>query len=646
MVAAIAALELPRKEWHEVIGVLVQNAQGTDTTFKLAALETLGYICEELDKGVLNEAEVDSILSAIVNSMTGENEVKDVAMNALQLVIPFCEKNLKHETERALLLSKIAENCKAEKEEIKSKAMKCLLELVRCFYDHIGSDGLDLAGHVTIAEIKKKDNEDIGVLAVELWCTICDEEINRLKRPSPTTPCRNYIQTASTILLPLLLDALKNTSSDDDETWDMALASACCISLMAEILKDNIVLVVIDHVSKCFASAEWKDKKAGIMAFVSILKGPNKDKMNQYIIQILGNFLALLQDKQPQLRETVALAFSKLTESNCDILINPQIFTHVINAFTVSLKDTPRISNHICFAINNIASELRPSETQTTSLMSPIFKQLLQSLWENSFRGDAFGDSVNLAYSSFVAFSNIILNSPPDCLASLDVVFKMLVEMFNSTINGTFSIPAHLTDFQGYICTALHPVFMKLGAKMDSKILESVVNLLVDSFRLRNAVYDEGLQAFDGLILGVGKGFQPFTEKLGPYLVHSLKKIDDTILCRVAIGCAGDLARALEEGIIVYLKDLVPLLLEILRNPEGEYGLKPITISALGDLAFFSGKHFEPHLNDVLEILKSASSLSLEPPQDVSDFINYRMTLNFLSTFANSKKPLLRHIQA
>lgn len=632
MVAGIAAIDLPQNVWHEVIGVLVKNVEGTDQIFKVAALQTLEYICEELSKGNLTEPEVDAILSAVVGSLLTEGEVREIALNTLQKVIPFCEKNMKVDVERNILLTKIIENCKAEKEEVRVKGMKCLLEVARCFYDYIDIDGLELIVHITIEEIKKPNNDEVGVLAVEFWSTICDEEVARLKKPTTAASCKNYIQTASPILLQLLLESLTNTPADEDDTRDVSLSSACCISLMAEILKDNIIQKVLEYVQDSIQSDQWEKKKAGVLAFVSILKGPSKEKMNQFIIQILSVFLTLLRDEKQQLRESAAWAFSKIAEINCEVLASQQVFPHVIPMLLERLTDVPKVSNHICFAINSLAAEMKPSEIQTTSLMSPLFNQILDCLWKNAFRKDAFGESINLAYSSFVAFSNVIFNATPDCIPPLQTVFKTLIEQFSETIKGTFKIPAHIIDFQGYFCTAMHPIFMKLGPKIDSVTINTVVNLLIESFKLRGTVYDEGLQAFSGLILGVNKTFQPFAEKLGPYLVYSLKNIEDTILCRVAIGCVGDMARALEDGVTVYLKEFVPLLLDILRDPNGEYGLKPITISALGDLAFVSGKHFEPYLNDLLEILNSASELSLAPPEDVFLLSHHRTIQNYWTT--------------
>jgi importin subunit beta-1 len=47
-VATIASIEIPRQEWLEIIPNLCQNACGENIIFKNAALETLGFICDEL----------------------------------------------------------------------------------------------------------------------------------------------------------------------------------------------------------------------------------------------------------------------------------------------------------------------------------------------------------------------------------------------------------------------------------------------------------------------------------------------------------------------------------------------------------------------------------------------------------------------
>jgi len=49
-IAAICGLELPLKQWPQIIPVLTNNSSNVDPEVKKAALLTLGFICEELVK--------------------------------------------------------------------------------------------------------------------------------------------------------------------------------------------------------------------------------------------------------------------------------------------------------------------------------------------------------------------------------------------------------------------------------------------------------------------------------------------------------------------------------------------------------------------------------------------------------------------
>ena len=48
-IAAIASIEVPRKEWLELIPNLAANSAHDSIDIRHAALETLGFICEELE---------------------------------------------------------------------------------------------------------------------------------------------------------------------------------------------------------------------------------------------------------------------------------------------------------------------------------------------------------------------------------------------------------------------------------------------------------------------------------------------------------------------------------------------------------------------------------------------------------------------
>lgn len=62
LVSAIAAIEIPRGEWLELIPMLCTNANHTDAQVKLSSLQTLGFICEELEPRDLNAGLKNAII--------------------------------------------------------------------------------------------------------------------------------------------------------------------------------------------------------------------------------------------------------------------------------------------------------------------------------------------------------------------------------------------------------------------------------------------------------------------------------------------------------------------------------------------------------------------------------------------------------
>jgi importin subunit beta-1 len=91
VIASIAKIETPISEkWSALLPILCQE-KFENVSFQLAAIETLGYICEELSKSDILPNEVDQILSAIVlaikNNLNSQPLVV-LGLKALNKVFP------------------------------------------------------------------------------------------------------------------------------------------------------------------------------------------------------------------------------------------------------------------------------------------------------------------------------------------------------------------------------------------------------------------------------------------------------------------------------------------------------------------------------------------------------------------------------
>ena len=76
VIAKVAAVELPRQGWPELIPCLLANvAPGGSKTLRQSTLESLGYVCEELgdlEDDYLSQQEVNNILTAVVQVGAGQ----------------------------------------------------------------------------------------------------------------------------------------------------------------------------------------------------------------------------------------------------------------------------------------------------------------------------------------------------------------------------------------------------------------------------------------------------------------------------------------------------------------------------------------------------------------------------------------------
>jgi len=78
-------LEHPLGKWQNLIPALVSNCYNDNQVFRLASIETLGFICEELTSKTIKSEEVDLILSALITNITGESCTnEEIAKNTLK----------------------------------------------------------------------------------------------------------------------------------------------------------------------------------------------------------------------------------------------------------------------------------------------------------------------------------------------------------------------------------------------------------------------------------------------------------------------------------------------------------------------------------------------------------------------------------
>lgn len=180
-IASIAAIEIPRNQWPELMGLLVENVGSGADHQKQASLTTIGFICDT-DDIELREAlqhHSNAILTAVVQGARKEetnDDVRNAAISALSDSIEFVRSNFENEGERNYIMQVICEATQASDNRIQQGAYGCLNRIMGLYYDKMRFYMEKALFGLTIQGMKN-DEEDVAKLAVEFWCTVCEEEI-------------------------------------------------------------------------------------------------------------------------------------------------------------------------------------------------------------------------------------------------------------------------------------------------------------------------------------------------------------------------------------------------------------------------------------------------------------------------------------
>ena len=180
-IVSVAAIELPRNEWPELMNTLVQNIATGSDQLKQASLITIGFICESQDPELRESlaAQSNAILTAVVQGARREEpnmDVRNAAMTALGDSIDFVRTNMDNEGERNYIMQVVCEATQADDLRVQAGAFGCLNRIMGSYYEKMrfymekALFGLSIMG-------MKSEEEDVAKLAVEFWCTVCEEEI-------------------------------------------------------------------------------------------------------------------------------------------------------------------------------------------------------------------------------------------------------------------------------------------------------------------------------------------------------------------------------------------------------------------------------------------------------------------------------------
>lgn len=642
LVAAIADIELPRNEWPELIPIIIENTKTENPVNVKRALHlAIGYICESADPN--NEAilaQANGILIAIVQGAQNLESLKVVrlaALNALYSSLEFIKFNFEKDGERNYIMQVVCEATQADDNELQASAFGCLAKIMALYYRFMALYMEKALYGLTVSGMQSAD-EKVACMSVEFWSSVCEEELEISYRRAesglsvselnnyPEYVCFNFALAAIQEVLPTLLTLLTRQNDDpEDDDWSVAMAAGACLQLFAQNVGNYIVEPTVHFVAANITNQEsWRCREAAVMAFGSILDGPESESLALVIVQALQPILLLIKDEVLQVKETVAWCLGRIADLVVDAIDIQAHLSSVLEAIVSGLQDHPKVATNCCWTLINLLEKLCPdSSFQQTSVMSPYYSTIIPILIELSGRGDNEFSCRALAYealSSFVTYSAddtmpIVQNIATEVLSRLETTIEMQSRITNAEDKG------NLEELQTNILSLLTNIIRRLSNDVSGAAdnLMSMFIKLLDSQDPNSLIEEDIFIAISAIAGAVSGDFLKYMDAFVPYLTKALQTTDSPT-CNTAVGLVADLSQSL--GLLMishtnYLEGFMNILGANLNNAEVRKDLRPAILSCFGDVATAVGVEFQPYVEFVVQICVQAMALKPEDPNSM-----------------------------
>ncbi|KAK0463208.1 armadillo-type protein [Desarmillaria tabescens] len=642
VVAAIAAVELPQDQWKDLIEILLGFVNNQpNTNLKIATLQTIGFICETIKPEILS-LRANEILTAVIHGARKEEPSTDVqlaAIHALYNSLEFVRDNFERDGERNYIMQVVCEATQSSSVSVQVGAFECLVRIMSLYYEKMGFYMEQALFGLTVVGMKHSD-ERVALQAVEFWSTVCEEEVELALEAQeaidygeqPERESRHFAKIALPEIVPVLLMLLTKQEEDaDEDEWNVSMAAGTCMSLLAGAVQDAIVTAVLPFIEGNITSEDWHRREAAVMAFGSVLEGPDPSVLTPLAEQALPTLISMMADANTHVKDTTAWTLGRI----CDLLIvviKPDMQLHpLISALVSGLQDSPRIVTNCAWALMNLADQLAvyyedDAEPAQSGPLSPYYEGVVQALLRVT---ESASNEANYRTAAYEAMTSYLTHATPDAITVVQntvVTILQRMEHLLSLHNQIVGVDDsnNWNELQSNLCSVAICVIRKLnnGIQPLADRIMTLILQLIQAAGKTSTVLEDAFLVVGALASALETAFAPYIGAFLPYLYPALKAHEDTQLCTVAVGIIGDISRALGDQSAQYANPFMTVLLENLQSDVLNRNVKITILSCFGDIALAIGGGFEPYLDTTMNVLKQAGAVEINPlDYDLLDYV-------------------------
>mmetsp|Transcript_13724 Transcript_13724/g.54304 ORF Transcript_13724/g.54304 Transcript_13724/m.54304 type:complete len:857 (+) Transcript_13724:123-2693(+) len=636
IIAQLACIELPLGMWSNIIELLLNNVKTGDQHTKVATLECLGILCQQINPQFL-ESKSTIILNTIVSSFQASPpiEVCREAMKALLLALKFVKNDFESKERRDYIMNFVCQGARADDAIVRKRSVQCLVKVAEEYYRHLGAYIAHIFEITTL--IIKKDAEEIAMQAVEFWSTLSEMEGEMMLMEEedcipPDVTCFRFIVGqdkkvgAYPHLVPILFEALTKQAEDpEDEDLCLAVCATACLQLLAKTVRNPIVPSAMQFVTPMIASGDWRQREAAAMGFGCVMNGPEGEDVSRLVHEGLRTFIGLVStDPHLKVRDTSAWTIAQIATHHPHVV--PDYAKLVIETCgTAMANENSHFAAMSCNALSKVILAL--AEMDAVAPLDGFFLPLMEKLSMLTERPDASDN--NLRFLGFDAMTNLVEAVSDSCLENIFKLVPVFVEKLERTQaqgGGEESVQVAV-----YLCVLLQFMTNRLNQQIGPHA-ERLLKAYYAVLSMGNGItVEECLDAIAALITEFPEILRKCHGDMQRIIVAALQKWNEPRVLVAGIGLldaflspiAGK-AYDMDQG--VFLNTVVGTLLDNLKRPQLANEAKPPIIGAFGDVAVGAGKNFVVYFEPVMAVLQIASNFEVKDMSD-EDLVDHLLEL-------------------
>lgn len=663
VISKLAAVELPTPgAWDSLVTDLLTSstAETSSDHLREAALETLGYICEDAANGALDAnilaANSNHILTALVHGMQygvntpavegetaeaaaarekGAAAVRLTATRSLNDALEFASAQFDVDRERTTIMETIYKAAKSPDLQTREAAFMGLCKIGEHYYDKL-PEYIRWLFELTVDAIRSND-DSIALQGIEFWNTVADEEIALMEEEessremgvAPDRTSKNFVAAALPFLAAPILDCLKQQDDDplEEDAWNRASAAGVCLELLAQAAPSQVLPLVLPFVHSNIVDKEnWRSRDAAILAFGAVLEGPPEEDLKKLVQEAYPVLMdALVNDPSVAVRDSTAWTLGRVVQVDRDTTVaNLAALVECLRS-ALQKAESPVLAGHICFAFHNLAECFMDEAEEETGSLQKYAETILRSLIEAT--GHVDGAEGNFRTNAYEALGKALNAVPKGSLTFVHSCVPILLERLEATITQLKTDLSEddvneIIEIQGLLCGALLQATQRFpfGSGLEQladRLMSAYLQLLSCQ---RPGAQEEAMCALATFARTTGPNFQKYMQHVQAPLSAALGNHEHYSLCRVANAAVQDICTALGPAIAPYADQLVFLMLKALESTTLDKTVKPPIISCFGDIATAVQGHFEKYLTQVMASMQQAAESSVQVDVALDDY--------------------------